>query len=312
MVGLNFITLKNLIQLFISNCDDIFNKTLVVFWVIQIIGITTLLAKESMILIPSDSQSIMFTSGVETSNFRNGNAATSLGQLRFSLYESSALANNQSSIDGVLILFDTNGNNGVDANDAPNITNLDENFAINNNGILLSIESRAAPEDQEEIQLEINTYRNTNYTIVAEGISMQNATAFLVDSFTGVYTEIPQTGAVNYSYSVDSGNSDSVAGDRFKIVFSVEVLSANNYDLDNIDFYPNPTSTGKFYIDVPVRLDDLEVTIYSQLGIKLYQRSDFDSGQRITIDTENKLSIGTYLVELTSNGKKTIKKLIIN
>jgi hypothetical protein len=254
----------------------------------------------------------MFTSGAETVNFRNGNAATSLGQLRFSLYESSALANNQSSIDGVLILFDTDGNNGIDANDALNITNLDENFAINNNGVLLSIESRAAPEDQEEIQLEINTYRNTNYTIVAEGISMQDATAFLWDTYTGMYTEIPQTGTVNYSYVVDSGNPASVAGDRFKVVFSAEVLSVSDYDVDRVLLYPNPTNIGKVYLNVPLGMDDLEITIYDVTGKRLYEKTGFTGGSKIAIDEVSRFSIGTYVVELSSQGKTITKKLIIN
>lgn len=146
----------------------------------------------------------------------------SQGQLRLSLYEDTALANNESPADGLLIFFDTEGNNEVDINDALDITNLDENFSTNNNGVLLSIETRATPVDNEEIQLEVNTYRNTNYTIVTEGISMQCATAFLYDSYTEVLTEIPQDGVANYSYSVASGVPASVANDRFRIIFDAE------------------------------------------------------------------------------------------
>lgn len=146
------------------------------------------------------------------------------GQLRLSLYEDSALSNNQSPADGFLIFFDTEGNNDVDINDALDISNLDENFSTNNNGIFLSIESRAIPVNEEEIQLEVNTYRNSNYTIVAEGISMQCATAFLLDDYLNISTEIPQSGSVNYSYSVDSGVPASIANDRFKLVFLANPL----------------------------------------------------------------------------------------
>jgi hypothetical protein len=148
----------------------------------------------------------------------------SQGQLRLSLYEDSALSNNQSPADGFLIFFDSEGNNDVDINDALDIPNLDENFSTNNNGILLSIESRAIPVNEEEIQLEVNMYRNSNYTIVAEGISMQCATAFLIDDYLNISTEIPQSGLVNYSYSVDSGVPASIANDRFKLVFSTNSL----------------------------------------------------------------------------------------
>ena len=165
----------------------------------------------------------------------------SQGQLRLSLYESSALVNNQSPADGFLIFFDTEGNNDVDINDALDIPNLDENFSTNNNGVFLSIETRATPVDAEEIQLEVNTYRDTNYTIVAEGISMQCATAFLFDNYLDIYTEIPQNGTVNYSYSVAPSIPASVANNRFKLIFSANALQltwngsvSNNWnDSDN-------------------------------------------------------------------------------
>jgi hypothetical protein len=253
------------------------------------------------------------TAGSETAVFRDASDMVSQGQLRLSLYESNALANNGSAADGVLILFDTNGNNNIDANDAPNITNLDENFATNNNGVLLSIENRAAPQDAEEIQLEINTYRNTNYTIVAEGISLQGATPYLYDNYTGVYTEIPMSGSVNYNYSVDEGISASISGDRFKVVFVQTTLSNSNFDIESVKLYPNPTNLGKFYLNVPLGMDDLEITIYDVLGNKLYEESGFNAGSRITVETgSTTFSMGTYFVELSSKGKTTTKKLIIN
>lgn len=236
----------------------------------------------------------------------------SLGQLQLSLYESSALANGEAAADGVLILFDTNGDNSVDANDAPDIPNLDENFSTNNNGVLLSIETRAAPIDQEEIQLEVNTYRNTNYTIVAEGISLQNATAFLYDNFTSTSIQIPEDGTVNYAYSVNSGNPDSVAGNRFKIIFEVETLSITSNDLEQILLYPNPTDLDKFYLNIPLDMDDLSVTIYDVLGTKLYFKNEFTLGNTITIDTNDLLSSGTYFVELESHSKSIVKKLIVD
>lgn len=237
---------------------------------------------------------------------------TSLGQLRLSLYESNALTNSESAADGVLVLFDTNGNNDVDANDAPDIPNLDENFSTNNNGVLLSIESRAAPIDQEEIQLEVNTYRDTNYTIVAEGISIQNAIASLYDNYEDISTEIPQNGTINYDYSINSNIPQSIEGNRFKIVFEVETLSVGTSYLDNISMYPNPTDLGKFYINIPLGINDLNISIYNILGSKLYSGNGFAGGSKITIDTDDKLNVGTYLVEFKSKGKTTYKRLVVD
>ncbi len=258
------------------------------------------------------TQDSKFTAGPETSIFRNGSGLASVGQLRLSLYENSALANGERATDGILILFDTVGNNGVDAFDALNITNLDENFATSNDGELLSIENRAIPQEEDVIQLETNTYRSTSYTIVSEGIAMEGPTAYLYDSFTGIYTEIPQTGEVSYSYSVDEGNPLSVEGDRFSVVFAGEALSVDDYDIGQIELYPNPTNIGKFYLDVPVGMDDLEVTIYSTLGLRLYHEKGFTGGSTLEIETGTLFSLGTYFVELSSQGKTITKKLIIN
>ena len=246
--------------------------------------------------------------GFETTVF----SSSSQGQLSLSLYENNAFTNNETPADGVLLLFGANGNNAVDANDAPNITNLDENFATNNNGELLSIESRALPVDNEVIQLEINTYRNSNYTIVAEGNSLEGATPFLYDNYTGVYTEIPHDGTVNYSYFVDVNDAASMSGDRFTIVYQQSVLSTGSFDLGSVKLYPNPTTIGKFYLNVPIGMDDLEISIYNVLGTKLYHETGFTAGNTITVETGSRFSAGTYFVKLNANGKTVTKKLIIN
>ncbi|WP_412561229.1 T9SS type A sorting domain-containing protein [Winogradskyella sp. MIT101101] len=256
-------------------------------------------------------QSAKDNSQVETDIFRNGSTADQ-GQLRLSLYESGTLANGGTATDAVLVLFDSNGNNGVDAYDAVNITNLDENFATNNDGVLLSIENRATPVDEDEIPLEINTYRSTNYTIVAQGTAIQGATAFLYDAYLNVHTEIPATGIVNYDYTVDSSLPGTVANNRFKIVFSNSVLSIDDLNIANVLMYPNPTNLGKFYLNVPLGMDDLEVTIYDVLGVELYNNTGFNSGMEITIDLGAEFSMGTYFVHLNSQGKTVTKKLIIN
>ncbi|WP_171032536.1 hypothetical protein, partial [Winogradskyella algicola] len=84
--------------------------------------------------------------------------------------------------------------------------------------------------------------------IVAEGISIEGVTPYLFDNYTGTYTEIPQTGSVDYSYSVDAGITSSIANDRFSVVFFQSTLSTGSFDLDSVKLYPNPTNIGKFYL----------------------------------------------------------------
>ncbi|MBO6879253.1 T9SS type A sorting domain-containing protein [Winogradskyella sp.] len=229
---------------------------------------------------------------LKTEDLRRVNEFTSQGQLRLSLYESSALANNESATDALLILFDTEGNNAIDANDALHIPNLDENFATNNNGILLSVENRNTPQDGEEIQLEVNTYRNTNYTIVAEGIAMQCATAFLFDNYTHISTEIPQSGTVNYSYSIASGTPASIANDRFEVVFSANPLpitwngSASNNWNDPNNWTPNQVPDFCSEITIPVT-----GTLPILSGDKTITDLNIHSGANLIVSTGATLNI---------------------
>ncbi len=141
---------------------------------------------------------------------------------------------------------------------------------------------------------------------------MQGATAYLYDNFTNISTEIPQSGSVNYSYSIDSEISGSIASDRFKIVFTTNALSVNTYAMEDIRLYPNPTNMDKFYLNVPSGMDDLDVTIYNILGARLYQETGFIGGGTVTINIGSTLSMGTYFVKLSSQGKTITKKLTIN
>ncbi|MTE28182.1 T9SS type A sorting domain-containing protein [Winogradskyella ouciana] len=229
---------------------------------------------------------------LKTEDLRRVNEFTSQGQLRLSLYESSALANNESATDALLILFDTEGNNAIDANDALHIPNLDENFATNNNGILLSVENRNTPQDGEEIQLEVNTYRNTDYTIVAEGIAMQCATAFLFDNYTHISTEIPQSGTVNYSYSITSGTPASIANDRFEVVFASSPLqitwngfASNNWNDPN-NWIPNQVPDFCSEITIPVT-----GTLPILSGDKTITDLNIHSGANLIVSTGATLNI---------------------
>ncbi|MDO7172434.1 MopE-related protein [Mariniflexile sp. AS56] len=248
----------------------------------------------------------------ETAVFKSATKTANTGQLKLSLYESSALAANQSAADGLLILFEDNGNNGINDEDAPKFTNLDENFATSNNGTLLGIENRATPVDAESVPLEINTYRNNNYTIVAEGKAMQGATPYLIDSYTNQQTEIPQNGTVNYPYNVDTNIPASKDPSRFSIGFATKTLSVSTEAIDQIQLYPNPSNTGLFYLNTPQNIDDLEVTIYNALGAKLFYKNNFTPGKEKAISTHFTQNKGVYFVNLTSKGVTTTKKLIIN
>jgi hypothetical protein len=233
-------------------------------------------------------------------------------QLKVSLYESTTFTNDGDAADSVVIAFDAQGNNNLDDDDVLNNDIPNENVAILNNGVYLSIEKRNIPLDQEHVQLDISTYLSTNYVLIVEGIDMPGATPYLYDAYTDSYVEVLQDGTVEYPYSINSNIPTTEASDRFSIVFGNASLSISNNSLQQIKLYPNPTTIGKFYLDVPVSMDNLEVTIYSTLGVKLYNEEGIIGGNSVAIETDKLFILGTYFVELSSNGKTITKKLIIN
>ncbi|MFD2724911.1 HYR domain-containing protein [Hyunsoonleella rubra] len=258
------------------------------------------------------TQNNKHTSSPETNVFKSGSskAAASTGQLSLNLFEANAFANNDTAADGILIFFDDNGNNAVDFLDAPKFPNLDETFGTYTDGSFLSVENRATPTEFDEIQLQIYQYRNTNYVMVVNATDLQGGVPYLLDTFTGISTEIPQSGTIAYAFNINASDTGSVSANRFKIVFSATTLSTENAELSKLLLYPNPASEGFVNLSIPQGMDDLELTIYNTLGAELLHMKNFKSN-KVTIATSFAKQQGVYFVKLASNGNTITKKLII-
>ena len=87
-------------------------------------------------------------------------------------------------------------------------------------------------------------------------------------------------------------------------------LSSESFDLYNaISIYPNPSINGIFTISSTENLDTITVYNINGQGIERIQNSNVINNSTYTISN---LSSGFYLVEITSNNKKAIKKIIVN
>lgn len=181
--------------------------------------------------------------------------------------------------------------------------NLDENLATKTSGKLFTIESKALPTLTDEIQLDINTYRSTDYTFVIEGKNIEGVTAKLFDQLNQTYTEIPESASVNYNFSVNAANSASVASDRFKIVF-VNKPALNN----EVFLYPNPSNGGIINLTFTDNTQESKVSIINMMGQLLYSKK-VEAGQ--TVNLNQSFTPGIYFVKIEQGGKSVVKKLII-
>lgn len=236
--------------------------------------------------------------------------AAELSNIRLNLYDSNSLALNLSALDGLLVFFDDAYSNDVDQNDGGKFANPDEMLSTYNSGALVSIEKRMQPTTNDILPLRISQYRGTDYTLVAQGTNLNGVPAYLHDQFLQTYTEIPQSGSINYPFSIVTANTQTTATDRFRIVYTNPLLSTNNTEWMHFTLYPNPSKQGNFNINFPQLVNSGKVTIYNTLGEKVHTQ-DLNATIQTAINPNKPLATGIYYVEIEIEANKTVKKLII-
>ena len=125
----------------------------------------------------------------------------------------------QNSADGLVVVFDPSFSKAVGPEDSYKFTNIDENMAVNRNGINLSIEGRPNITDFDTIPLKVWQYRHNNYCLkfLCSNFSTTLA-AVLKDNY--LQQDFPinmdTTTCINYNITSDPA---SYASDRLCIVF---------------------------------------------------------------------------------------------
>ena len=239
--------------------------------------------------------------------YRTNNLAS---YIRLTLYESNTLASNGAAADGLIVKFGENYVNAIDGYDALKLSNIDETFSTKNNTSLVGIESRLSPVASDIIPLNIAQYRFTNYTMVANGTNMSGLPAYLHDQLSQTYTEIPQSGSVNYSYVLDTNNAATSASDRFRIVFENPTLSIESNAALALTISPNPSKQGVFDVVMNGATADTKLVIYNTIGQEVYATNLMQA----TINHINPNKVfanGVYYVKIKKDAVTTIKKLII-
>ena len=143
--------------------------------------------------------------------------------------------------DGVLVAYGPDYSNSLDANDAVQSGNWDEDIAIMREKQALSIETRTTLQDSDTIPLSIARLKTgVSYEWQFTPVDMvgHNQTGYLVDSYLKKETVISLTDTTYLPFSITNDPSSYMA-DRFMVVFranstlplrfiSVTALKANN------------------------------------------------------------------------------------
>ena len=234
------------------------------------------------------------------------NNAHIIGQL----YRTEALNVGEKLQDNFVILFSSNFSNQITLEDAEKFFNIDENMAISNGGHTLSVERRALPTLSDEIQLFNNAYRTDAYTLRIEQSGLEEVAAYLEDTYTGELHEL-ENGESFIEFSIDSSIEESIASNRFRIIFEESALDIDDNFADDLSMFPNPLEGDELLITSTLLSgQDVSVKINNVLGQVVYRSDSSFNGDQLEITSLGTLTDGIYFVTLTTNEGSTTKRLI--
>jgi hypothetical protein len=122
--------------------------------------------------------------------------------------------------DGVIALYDNKYKAAVDADDATEIGNWDENIAISRDGKKLAIEARPVILKNDDLPIYMNNMKKQAYEFdfTPSVFTNTNLKAELVDKFLGIRTLLSVTSSTTVAFTI-TDNPASAATDRFTVVF---------------------------------------------------------------------------------------------
>jgi hypothetical protein len=93
--------------------------------------------------------------------------------------------------------------------------------------------------------------------------------------------------------------------------FKTNVLSTNNFFVNNFSIVPNPNK-GIFDIQLKSVLNDYSISVYDTTGRLLFEKEYVNNNDLNQIITLNDPMKGVYLVSIRSQGDCLTKKIIID
>jgi hypothetical protein len=247
--------------------------------------------------------------GNHSSTFRNTSAAEGM-QVIGQFYTTENYVAGNAMHDSFGIYFSEDFSNDVTQEDAVKPFNFTENFGVVNGDEILSIERRALPQENEEIQLFSNNYSSQDYTLTLEVTGFDESTAYFNDIYMG--TTIPLNEGMNtLNILVEQGTQASMVNNRFYISFDSNSLSTKGEEHFSLSIYPNPTEDGNFnIISSELKGQHVRLTVTDVLGREVIRKHLTFNGNSLQVETNEKLNSGVYLITITQGGNSQTLRLI--
>lgn len=235
---------------------------------------------------------------------------TAMDMITFQLFTTDNFNNGQPLHDSFGILFSSNYTNDVDSTDALKPMNFDENMGLNVNGHLISLERRALPVAGEMFQIHTSGYSTQNYTFKMMIDGLENVAISLYDAYENTYTPLLSNDVITYSFEVSESDVNSMAEDRFTIIVE-DLLNVNSFESSNIRIYPNPIVSNSFTIMAPNRAGkNATVSVIDMLGRTVYSDVHTFADNTVTVDVNQNMNEGIYIVKLEVDGETQTFRVI--
>jgi hypothetical protein len=242
-------------------------------------------------------------SSVTTGTYFNSHPVAGL---RLNLFATSELASGIAR-DGVMLHFETTGNNGIDHKDAKKFTNLDENLAVVVGTAKLAVASHAVPIDGERIPLYLSGLGSMDYTFAVSLDNNVGCTVSLEDTHTGQSHPISAAGAT-ITFTPAASNAT-----RFYLKFMDNTLSSDDTAFAKaITLYPNPNDGQTMHLQGFKKSDEVQVYLRNMAGQLLFSEKSMPLNGVLNIYGLPILSKGLYIVEIIQGTQKTLLKNSIN
>lgn len=184
-------------------------------------------------------------------------------------------------------------------------TNVSLYSHLDDGSDILGIQARGVFDENVKIPMGFATLidERTNYTITIqdiEGLHLETATVYLIDTVEDVITTLSET---NYTFTSEKGIYDN----RFILQFVPElILGTTNNLLETVTVYPNPTHHTLTVVSSKAPV--LNITVYDVMGRIVMNNSDLNSTH--TQLNLSELSSAMYLIEINTEEGKVTKSII--
>ncbi|MEN9964220.1 MAG: hypothetical protein RL582_1315, partial [Bacteroidota bacterium] len=236
---------------------------------------------------------------------------------------------NQQLSDGVMVVWDRNFTNEIDAEDAIKLMNPTENLGIHTFEKHLTLESRSAFQNRDSIQLSIKGLKNQTYSfrIAPKNFSSSHSfELYLVDRFTGMHHSLSYTSENEFVFAVSSSQVLSANEFRFYIIAIKKKAKKPVYTSDpetkgnglitknalddklesTISISPNPVRKGKLMFTVKnSEAGNHEIVVKDLMGNRLYSShfESVDNSFQHSVQLTETLPTGVYILVIQNKNK---------